>query len=88
MMPDETAQAADDLRARACCLACRTIRFGETQLDEPYQRLAAASEGVLRLLTPVQGDRCGSPITTQRLVALSASAVSEERAYDDFRSGD
>ena len=33
MMPDETAQAADDLRARAVLLwACRTIRFGETQL--------------------------------------------------------
>ena len=32
MMPDETAQAADDLRARAVLLwACRTIRFGETQ---------------------------------------------------------
>ena len=32
MMPDETAQAADDLRARAVLRACRTIRFGETQL--------------------------------------------------------
>ena len=34
MMPDETAQAADDLRARAVLLLgmCRTIRFGETQL--------------------------------------------------------
>ena len=58
MMPDETAQAADDLRARAVLhWACRTIRFGETQLDEPYQRLAAASEGrAWRLLTPVQGE--------------------------------
>ena len=38
-----------------------------------------------------EASRCGSPIKTQsfkRLVALSASAVSEERAYDDFRSGD
>ena len=31
MMPDETAQAADDLRARAVLpWACRTIRFGDT----------------------------------------------------------
>ena len=32
MMPDETAQAADDLRSRGAAWACRTIRFGETQL--------------------------------------------------------
>ncbi len=33
MMPDETAQAADDLRARAVLpRTCWTIRFGETQL--------------------------------------------------------
>ena len=57
MMPDETAQAADDLRARGAAWACRTIRFGEHSWDEPYQRLAAASEGrAWRLLTPVQGE--------------------------------
>ncbi len=45
MMPDETAQAADDLRARAVLLGMQDDSFGENSWDEPYQRLAAASEG-------------------------------------------
>ena len=32
MMPDETAQAADDLRARAVLLGMQDDSFGETQL--------------------------------------------------------
>ena len=46
MMPDETAQAADDLRARAVLLehAGRFV-LAKHSWDEPYQRLAAASEG-------------------------------------------
>ena len=32
MMPDETAQAAAICALARCCWACRTIRFGETQL--------------------------------------------------------
>ena len=46
MMPDETAQAADDLRARAV-LPGHAGRFvlAKHSWDEPYQRLAAASEG-------------------------------------------
>ena len=57
MMPDETAQAADDLRARAVLLACRTVVLAKHSWDEPYQRLAAASEGrAWRLLTPVRGE--------------------------------
>ncbi|MCW6245185.1 hypothetical protein MGS80_27845, partial [Klebsiella pneumoniae] len=58
MMPDETAQAADDLRARAV-LPGHAGRFvlAKHSWDEPYQRLAAASEGrAWRLLTPVQGE--------------------------------
>ncbi len=50
-----------------------------------------AKEGLRRLLTPVQGEPVWVADKTQSfnaLVALSASAVSEERAYDDFRSGD
>ena len=93
MMPDETAQAADDLRARAV-LPGHAGRFvlAKHSWDEPYQRLAAASEGrAWRLLTPVQGEPVWVADKTQSFnawVALSASAVSEERAYDDFRSGD
>ena len=93
MMPDETAQAADDLRARAV-LPGHAGRFvlAKHSWDEPYQRLAAASEGrAWRSLTPVQGEPVWVADKTQSFnawVALSASAVSEERAYDDFRSGD
>ena len=49
-----------------------------------------AKEGP-RLLTLVQGEPVWVADKTQSFnawVALSASAVSEERAYDDFRSGD
>ena len=45
MMPDETAQAADDLRARAVLLGMQDDSFWRNSWDEPYQRLAAASEG-------------------------------------------
>ena len=57
MMPDETAQAADDLRARAV-LPGHAGRFvlAKHSWDELYQRLAAASEGrARRLLTPSAG---------------------------------
>ena len=55
MMPEETAQAADDLRAR---LLGHAGRFkGLKQSDDPYQRLAAASEGrERRLVTPMLGE--------------------------------
>ena len=46
MMPDETAQAADDLRARAVPWAYPgRFVLAKHSWDEPYQRLAAASEG-------------------------------------------
>ena len=46
MMPEETAQAADDLRARSV-LPGHAGRFvlAKHSWDDPYQRLAAASEG-------------------------------------------
>ena len=69
MMPDETAQAADDLRARAV-LPGHAGRFvlAKHSWDEPYQRLAAASEGrAWRSLTPVQGEPGGSPIRRNHL---------------------
>ena len=80
MMPDETAQAADDLRARALW-ACRTIRLAKHSWMNRYQRLAAASEGrAWRLLTPVQSSRCGSPIRRNHLTPGGAkrSVVSGE----------
>ena len=69
-VPDETAQAADDLRARAVLLgiAGRFV-LAKHSWDEPYQRLAAASEGrAWRLLTPqCRASRCGSPIRRNHL---------------------
>ena len=50
-------RAADDLRARAVLLGMQDDSFWRNSWDEPYQRLAAASEGrAWRLLTPVQGE--------------------------------
>ena len=92
MMPDETAQAADDLRARAV-LPGHAGRFvlAKHSWDEPYQRLAAASEGrTWRLLTPVQGEPVWSPIRRNHLTPGGAKRQCSirGRAYDDFRSGD
>ena len=58
MMPEETAQAADDLRARSV-LPGHAGRFvlAKHSWDDPYQRLAAASEGrEWRLVTPMLGE--------------------------------
>lgn len=60
MMPEETAQAAVDLNARAI-LPGHSGRFvlAKHTWDDPYKRLAAASEGRnYRLLTP----RLGEPV--------------------------
>lgn len=58
MMPEETAQAAVDLNARAV-LPGHSGRFvlAKHTWDDPYKKLALASEGKpYRLLTPVQGE--------------------------------
>ena len=58
MMPEETAQAADDLRARSV-LPGHAGRFvlAKHSWDDPYQRLAAAGEGrEWRLVTPMLGE--------------------------------
>lgn len=58
MMPDETAQAADDLRTRAV-LPGHAGRFvlAKHSWDDPYKRLAAASQQrPWRLLTPMLGE--------------------------------
>ena len=69
MMPDETAQAADDLRARAV-LPGHAGRFvlAKHSWDEPYQRLAAASEGGPGVsLDACAGRAGGSPIRRNHL---------------------
>ncbi|MBV8044802.1 MBL fold metallo-hydrolase [Pluralibacter sp.] len=58
MMPEETAQAAVDLNARAV-LPGHSGRFvlAKHTWDDPYKKLAQESEGKpYRLLTPVQGE--------------------------------
>lgn len=58
MLPDETAQAAVDLNARAV-LPGHSGRFvlAKHSWDDPYKQLAKASEDKnYRLLTPVQGE--------------------------------
>ncbi len=58
MTPEETAQAAEDLRAGAV-LPVHSGRFSMAHhpWDEPYTRIAAASEGKgFRLLTPIIGE--------------------------------
>ncbi|HEY4466898.1 MAG TPA: MBL fold metallo-hydrolase [Klebsiella sp.] len=58
MMPEETAQAADDVRARAV-LPGHAGRFvlAKHPWDDPYKRLAEASAGrPWRLLTPMLGE--------------------------------
>ena len=48
MMPEETAQAADDLRARSVLpWAYRTLLCWQNSWDDPYQRLAAAAKDVV-----------------------------------------
>ena len=88
MMPDETAQAADDLRARAVLAWDDSFWRNTAGMNRINGWRLPAKEG--RLLTPVQGEPVWVADKTQSFnaVALSASAVSEERAYDDFRSGD
>ena len=55
MMPDEAAQAADDLRARAmCCLGMQDDSFGAGWMNRINGWRLPAKEG-RRLLTPVQG---------------------------------
>ena len=57
-MPDETALAADDLRARAV-LPGHAGRFvlAKHSWDDPYKQLAAASQQrPWRLLTPMLGE--------------------------------
>lgn len=71
MMPDETAQAADDLGARAV-LPGHAGRFvlAKHSWDDPYKRLAEASEKrAWRLLTPMLG------ITLQPLQTLVFEAT-------------
>ncbi len=58
MMPEETAQAADDVHARAV-LPGHAGRFvlAKHTWDDPYKRLAEASTGrPWRLLTPMLGE--------------------------------
>ena len=58
MMPEETAQAAQDLRAKAI-LPGHAGRFvlAKHTWDDPYKRLALASRHkAYRLLTPMQGE--------------------------------
>ena len=58
MMPEETAQAALDLRAKAI-LPGHAGRFvlAKHSWDDPYKRLALASRNkAYRLLTPMQGE--------------------------------
>ena len=60
MMPEETAQAADDLRARSVLPGMPDALCWQTGWDDPYQRLAAASEGrEWRLVTPMLGEPVG-----------------------------
>jgi L-ascorbate metabolism protein UlaG (beta-lactamase superfamily) len=58
MMPEEAAKGAEDLRAKAV-LPVHSGRFtiSNHAWDDPYKRLAAASEGkAFRLLTPRIGE--------------------------------
>lgn len=67
MFPEETAQAADDLGAKAL-LAGHIGRFSIAahDWDEPFKRMAAAGSGRnYRLLTPVIGDVVHLDNTTQ-----------------------
>ncbi|MDF7681596.1 MBL fold metallo-hydrolase [Enterobacteriaceae bacterium ESL0689] len=58
MMPEETAQAADDLHAKAILPGhAGRFKLAKHSWDDPYKRLLAASAGHdWRLLTPVQGE--------------------------------
>ena len=58
MMPEETAKAADDLQAKIL-LPAHSGKFSIAYhaWDEPYKRLAAASQGKnWRLATPIIGE--------------------------------
>ena len=93
MMPEETAQAADDLRARSV-LPGHAGRFvlAKHSWDDPYQRLAAASEGrEWRLVTPMLGEPVGSLIRHNHLTPGGANRQSGsegEKRYEYIRSGD
>lgn len=71
MMPEETAQAAVDLKAKAV-VPGHSGRFvlAKHSWDDPLIQLAKASEGKnYRLLTPVQGEQVHINDTTQRFSA-------------------
>ena len=93
MMPEETAQAADDLRARSV-LPGHAGRFvlAKHSWDDPYQRLAAASEGrEWRLVTPMLGEPVWVADKTQSFNAGGANRQSGsegEKRYEYIRSGD
>ena len=83
MMPDETAQAADDLRARAVLLGMQDDSFwrntaGMNRING--WRLPARKAWRLRRLC--RASRCGSPIRPQSFNAGGAKrgTVSEESA--------
>ena len=90
---EETAQAADDLRARSV-LPGHAGRFvlAKHSWDDPYQRLAAASEGrEWRLVTQCWANRCGSLIRHNHLTPGGANRQSGsegEKRYEYIRSGD
>ncbi|HBZ2421605.1 TPA: helix-turn-helix domain-containing protein [Klebsiella pneumoniae] len=88
MMPDETAQAADDLRARAV-LPGHAGRFvlAKHSWDEPYQRLAAASEGrawhLQRLFLQYKGESLGRYIRERKLLLAARDLRdTDQRVYD------
>ena len=57
MMPEETAQAADDLRPVGITGACRTLCAGKTQLGRSVPAAGGSSEGrEWRLVTPMLGE--------------------------------
>ena len=79
-MPDETAQAADDLRARAV-LPGHAGRFvlAKHSWDEPYQRLAASEGRSLASADACAGRAGGSPIRRNHLTPSGAKAVQYQR---------
>ena len=92
MMPDETAQAADDLRARAVLLGMQDDSFWRNTagMNRINGWRLPAKEGLASADATVQASRCGSPIRRNHLTPGGAKRQCEyqRKAYDDFRSGD
>lgn len=84
MMPEETAQAAQDLRAKAI-LPGHAGRFvlAKHTWDDPYKRLALASRNKpYRLLTPMQGEPVRLNAPTQQFTSWweQATRLPERRS--------